>query len=40
MRIFNISEEKFKNIINTKGLKNEEDIGKIIKKIEKSQKTT
>ena len=40
MNIFNISEEKFKNIISTNSLKNEESDRKNIKKIEKSQKTT
>lgn len=40
IKAFNISEEKFKNIINTKRFKNEKDDKKIIKKIEKSQKNT
>lgn len=40
MDVFKISEEKFKNIISIKSLKNEEGDRKNIKKIEKSQKTT
>lgn len=40
MRVFNISEEKFKNITNDKTLKNEEFNKINVKKIEKLQKTT
>lgn len=40
MDVFKISEEKFKNIISIKSLKNEESDRKNIKKIEKSPKST
>ncbi len=40
MGVFNISEEKFKNIISVKDLKNEGNNKRDIKKIEKLQKTT